>query len=77
MEFAPQQGIVPLDEMIRLTDPDLVTFELDCGWVVVGGADPVTYLRRYPTRISMLHIKDFKAAPPNPPPSLIHPMPPS
>jgi sugar phosphate isomerase/epimerase len=62
MEFAPQQGTVPLDEMIRLTDPDLVTFELDCGWVVVGGADPVTYLRRYPTRISMLHIKDFKAA---------------
>jgi sugar phosphate isomerase/epimerase len=62
MEFAPQQGIIPLDEMIRLTDPALVTFELDCGWVVVGGADPVTYLRRYPTRISMLHIKDFKPA---------------
>jgi sugar phosphate isomerase/epimerase len=60
MEFAPQEGVVPLDEMMRLTDPALVTFELDCGWVVVGGATPIDYLTRYPTRISMLHVKDFK-----------------
>jgi sugar phosphate isomerase/epimerase len=60
MEFGKQDGVAPLDEMIRLTDPSLVTFELDCGWVVVGGANPVDYIRRYPTRISMLHVKDFK-----------------
>lgn len=60
MEFQPQEGVVPLDEMIRLTDPALVTFEMDCGWVKVGGANPIDYLRRYPTRISMLHVKDFK-----------------
>jgi sugar phosphate isomerase/epimerase len=66
MEFQAdktQGGAVPLDEMIRLTDPKLVTFELDCGWVMVGGANPVTYLKRYPTRISMLHVKDFKTSP--------------
>ncbi len=61
MEFAPIGGVVPFEEMIRLTDPELVTFEMDCGWVTVGGGDPVALLRRYPTRISMLHIKDFKA----------------
>lgn len=60
MEFRSQDGVVPLDELIRLTDPKLVTIELDCGWVKVGGGDPVAYLRRYPKRISMLHIKDFK-----------------
>lgn len=60
MEFGKQDGVVPLDEMIRLTDPELVTFELDCGWVIVGGANPVDYLQRYPSRISMLHVKDFK-----------------
>jgi len=60
MEFQPKDGVVPLDEMIRLTDPSLVTFELDCGWVVVGGANPIDYIKRYPTRISMLHVKDFK-----------------
>ena len=60
MEFGKQDGVIPLDEMIRLTDPELVTFELDCGWVIVGGANPVDYLQRYPSRISMLHVKDFK-----------------
>jgi sugar phosphate isomerase/epimerase len=60
MEFAKQDGVSPLDEMIRLTEPSLVTFEMDCGWVVVGGANPIDYLHRYPTRISMLHVKDFK-----------------
>ena len=60
MEFRQQDGSTGFDEMIRLTDPELVTFEMDCGWVTVGGGDPVAYLHRYPTRISMLHIKDFK-----------------
>ena len=60
MEFQPKDGVVPLDEMIRLTDPSLVTFELDCGWVIVGGANPVDYIKRYSSRISMLHVKDFK-----------------
>ena len=60
MEFAPKDGLVPFEEMIRLTDPSLVTFEMDCGWVVVGGGDPVKYLHNYPQRISMLHVKDFR-----------------
>ena len=60
MEFAAQDGIVPFDELLRLTDAALVTFEMDCGWVTVGGGNPAAYLRRYPTRISMLHVKDFK-----------------
>lgn len=62
MEFAPQEGVVPFDELVRLTDPELVTFELDCGWVIVGGGDPAAYLKRYADRISMLHVKDFKAS---------------
>jgi sugar phosphate isomerase/epimerase len=71
MEFTKQDGLTPLDEMIRLTDPGLVTFELDCGWVIVGGANPVDYIRRYPTRISMLHVKDFK--PTDKPASIVDP----
>ena len=60
-EFHALDGTVPYDELLRLTDPALVTFEMDCGWVKVGGADPARYLRQHPTRISMLHVKDFKA----------------
>jgi sugar phosphate isomerase/epimerase len=60
MEFQKKDGVVPYDELMRLTDPAKVTMQMDCGWVVVGGGDPVALLRRYPTRISMLHVKDFK-----------------
>jgi sugar phosphate isomerase/epimerase len=60
MEFRAIDGVVPYDELLRLTDPVHVTMEMDCGWVTVGGANPIDYLRKYPTRISMLHVKDFK-----------------
>jgi sugar phosphate isomerase/epimerase len=60
MEFKEIDGIAPFAELLRLTDPKKVTMEMDCGWVVVGGGDPVEYLTKYPTRISILHVKDFK-----------------
>jgi len=59
-EFRSANGVVMYDELLRLTDPAKVTMEMDCGWVIVGGKNPVDYLKRYPTRISMLHVKDFK-----------------
>jgi sugar phosphate isomerase/epimerase len=59
-EFRDVSGVVIYDELMRLTDPSKVTMEMDCGWVIVGGKNPVDYLNRYPTRISMLHVKDFK-----------------
>jgi sugar phosphate isomerase/epimerase len=59
LEFHQVDGVTPLDELFRLTDPAKVTFEMDCGWVVVGGGDPISFLRKYPTRITMLHVKDF------------------
>ena len=58
-EFRKLKNLLPYDELIKLTDPDLVTFEMDCGWVSVAGYNPVEFLTKYPTRISMLHVKDF------------------
>jgi sugar phosphate isomerase/epimerase len=67
LEFKETDGVIPYVELLRLTDPSKVTMELDCGWVVVGGGNPIEYLRNYPTRITMLHVKDFKrpATPPS------------
>jgi sugar phosphate isomerase/epimerase len=59
-EFRSENGVVFYDELLRATDPTKVTMEMDCGWVVVGGANPVDYLTRYPSRFSMLHVKEFK-----------------
>ena len=60
IEFKETDGKTPLVELLERTDPSKVTFEMDCGWVIVGGSDPVQYLRKYPKRFSMLHVKDFK-----------------
>ena len=48
------------DILVKETDPELVKFEIDCGWMVVAGSDPVAYFHQYPGRFRMLHIKDFK-----------------
>ncbi len=58
LEFRTYDGVVALDEIIRLTDPALVKFQLDCGWAVSAGADPVRYLATYPGRFTSLHVKD-------------------
>jgi sugar phosphate isomerase/epimerase len=54
-------GVVGYDELLRLTDPDLVKLELDCGWMAVAGASPAEYLRKYGSRYRLLHIRDFKS----------------
>ena len=56
-------GSLGYDLLLRKTDPALVKFELDCGWMVVAGASPVEYFRRYPGRIRMIHVKDFQPTP--------------
>jgi sugar phosphate isomerase/epimerase len=53
-------GKTGYDILLEETDPSVVKFETDCGWMKVGGKDPVEYLRRYASRIAMLHVKDFK-----------------
>ncbi len=59
-EFHAIGDTLPYDVLLKNTDPKKVHFEMDCGWVIVGGNDPVKYLKQYPTRIVMLHVKDFK-----------------
>jgi sugar phosphate isomerase/epimerase len=62
-EFRSENGVMFYDELLRSTDPSKVAMELDCGWAIVAGQNPVNLLTRYPTRISMLHVKDFKMTP--------------
>jgi len=59
-EFRKIGDVTGYDEFLRLTDPELVCLEMDCGWVTVAGQDPVAYLTKYPSRYRLLHVKDFK-----------------
>ncbi|MDR2918250.1 MAG: sugar phosphate isomerase/epimerase [Tannerella sp.] len=54
----PEGEEVVYDCLMRNTDPSLVFFELDVYWAVMGQNDPVEYLKKYPNRITVLHIKD-------------------
>ena len=50
------------DFILENTDPGLVGMELDVGWVVRAGVDPVEYIRKYPGRFPLIHIKECNAA---------------
>lgn len=49
------------DVLLKETDPKLVQFELDCGWVHAGGKNPADYFKANPGRIPLMHAKDFLA----------------
>lgn len=62
-EFVDQgKGRFGYDVLLRETDPELVRFEIDCGWMVFAGHDPGDYFARYPHRIPLIHVKDFLRA---------------
>ena len=61
-EFLAYERRLPMDEIVRLTDPANVVLELDIGWVAGAGYDPVETIRRYAPRIHLLHIKDLATA---------------
>lgn len=58
LEFAPCGGKTGWDVLWDETDKDLVHFELDIGWIIVAGLDPVKELQRGAGRVGMIHIKD-------------------
>jgi sugar phosphate isomerase/epimerase len=62
LEFADQGGVIGYDILLQETDPELVKFEIDCGWMVVGGRNPIDYFKKYPNRFPMIHVKDFLPA---------------
>jgi sugar phosphate isomerase/epimerase len=58
-EFAVIDGVLVYDELLRLTDPKFVVFEMDCGWVYASGHNPVDYLSKTPERFPLMHVKDM------------------
>jgi sugar phosphate isomerase/epimerase len=63
-EFADQGGgAIGYDVLLHETDPELVKFEIDCGWMVFAGRNPIDYFTKYPHRFPMIHVKDFLRSP--------------
>lgn len=65
-EFAPLKDAKGADTngmeiLLKGTDPSLVTFEMDAGWVTAAGHDPLALLKAHPGRFTQMHVKDVKA----------------
>lgn len=58
-EFDPlDSGEYGLQILMEHTDPRYVSFEVDTYWVLAAGHDPVDFITKNRSRISLLHIKD-------------------
>lgn len=58
-EFESEKGQVLYDVLLKNTDSNLVHMELDLGWVVATGNDPLEYFRNYEDRFPLWHLKDM------------------
>ena len=58
-EFDKENGQVFYDVLLDNTDPALVHMELDLGWVVATGNDPLLYFKNHPGRFELWHLKDM------------------
>ena len=58
-EFAAGKNGTLMDTLMINTDPDLVCFQLDCGWVANAKHDPVAFINKYAGRIKMIHVKEW------------------
>lgn len=58
-EFESEGGQVLYDVLLKNTDPNLVHMELDLGWVVAAGKDPLEYFKNFPGRFPLWHLKDM------------------
>lgn len=63
--FKVMNGIYPQDILMQETDTDLVKFEIDMYWTVTAGEDPITWMKKYPNRFKLAHIKDRSKNPIN------------
>ncbi|HEX2999422.1 MAG TPA: sugar phosphate isomerase/epimerase [Armatimonadota bacterium] len=57
-DFDVFNGEHVIDILIKNTDPELVTFELDAGWAWRAGIDAAAFIRSYSGRFCLIHIKE-------------------
>ncbi|MDR2361645.1 MAG: sugar phosphate isomerase/epimerase [Prevotellaceae bacterium] len=59
-EFTKIENKMMYDYLLEHTNPELVFFQMDVYWTVMGRQSPVAYFQKYPGRFTLLHIKDQK-----------------
>ena len=57
-EFQKFGNTTGFDILTQNTDAKLVCLEMDCYWITQAGQDPVAMLKKFGSRIQLLHLKD-------------------
>jgi sugar phosphate isomerase/epimerase len=60
-EFDPIGDSNLMEIILQNTDPNLVKMEMDIYWVVFAKQDPIQWLKRFPGRFDLYHMKDLAA----------------
>tara|TARA_B100001059_G_C17829007_1_gene583339 strand:- start:1098 stop:1979 length:882 start_codon:yes stop_codon:yes gene_type:complete len=47
-----------MNVLFDYTNPEYVKFELDVFWMKAAGKNPLEYLKKYPSRFALMHVKD-------------------
>jgi sugar phosphate isomerase/epimerase len=61
-EFESENGQVLYDVLLDNTNAELVHMEMDLGWVVAGGKNPLNYFAKHEGRFPLWHLKDVNVA---------------
>ncbi|TWR25774.1 sugar phosphate isomerase/epimerase [Mucilaginibacter pallidiroseus] len=59
-EFGTYQDGTLFDYLVKNTNPQYVSFELDMLWAFHGGADPAALLKKHGRRFKLIHLKDIR-----------------
>ena len=59
-EFQPYEDGTLFDYIVKNTNPEYVSFEMDVLWAAFPGQDPAKMLLKYPTRWKLMHLKDLR-----------------
>jgi len=59
-EFEPYEDGTLFDYIVKNTNPEYVSFEMDILWTAFPGQDPVKLLNKYGSRWKLMHLKDLK-----------------
>jgi len=63
-ELAQFDGRYALDILLEETDPAHLKLEADTYWFKAAGVDPAAYIRRWPERVPLVHLKDMSTGTP-------------
>lgn len=56
-EWRQDQGEYLVETLLKNTDPNYVCLQMDAGWAACAGTDPVEFVKKYPGRVELMHVK--------------------